>query len=395
MNIYKDAISLKPWLVSLRRDIHSHPEMDFNLERTASLVEKELSDMGLSSKRIAGTGVISYIKGKKPGPAVLLRADMDALPIEETPGRSYGSTVSGVMHACGHDCHTACLLGVAKLLSERIDEMAGTALLVFQPAEETSGGAKPMLDEGILGDGDFVAALALHADPTIETGYIGINPGKARAASDMFNIRIKGSGCHGAEPHRGVDAIAIACQTVIALQQIVSRRTDPTDSSVLTVGKFNAGTGRNVVAEEAVLEGILRTTDVNTRKRLYHELREIAIKLPKTMGARADMEFTRGYPALVNDPAICHIVSDCAEKILGDKAVINLDRPSMGVDDFAYFSEIMPSCYFMLGTGNETDGIKAPLHNSAFDIDERALPVGSAILAKSVLKILNLAAPLP
>ncbi len=393
MDTMVQAREMGEWLTAIRREIHMCPGLDFDLEQTLSTVERELLSMGVHGRRFAGSGIGAYIHGTGEGPIVLIRADMDGLPIQEETGQPYASTLPGKMHACGHDGHTACLLGATRLLLSRRNDFPGRVLLVFQPAEETSGGAKPMIDDGLLEDGTPMAALALHVNPSLPVGTIGVNPGKAMAASDMFDVTIRGEGCHGAEPHRGVDALSIACQTVTALQQIVSRRTDPTESAVITVGTIHGGRGRNVVASEIRMEGIIRTVDRDLRDRLREEVRTMATDIPKAMGGTGEVNFVRGYPPLINDRRVCSVVSTCARELLGDGAVVPVDRPSMGVDDFAYFAEVSPSCYFTLGVANKGKGIAAPLHSAFFDIDEAALPIGSAILAKAAISLLREGVP--
>lgn len=388
MDIMVRAREIGQWLTEIRREIHRSPGLDFDLEQTASTVERELNSMGIPHGRFAGTGVGGWIEGSTPGPSVVIRADMDGLPIQEETGLSFSSVFPGRMHACGHDGHTACLLGAARLLASNRD-FPGKVILAFQPAEETSGGAKPMIDDGLLRGENVLAALALHVNPSFPTGTVGINPGKAMAASDMFDLVIRGEGCHGAEPHRGLDALAIACQTVVALQQIVSRRTDPVESAVLTVGTIHGGRGRNVVASEVRMEGIIRTVDRDLRVRLKEEVRSIAEGIPKSMGGRGEITYAQSYPSLINDPRVSKIVASCAVDMLGDKGVIPVDRPSMGVDDFAYFAELFPSCYFTLGIEDKSKGRAAPLHSPYFDLDEGALPIGAAILASSAVRLLR------
>lgn len=392
MDTMVQAREMGEWLTEVRREIHRSPGLDFDLEQTASTVERELDRMGIPHSRFARTGVGAWIEGSRPGPSVVIRADMDALAIQEETGLSFSSEYPGRMHACGHDGHTACALGAAKLLSSRRD-FAGKVILAFQPAEETSGGAKPMINDGLLKGEVVLAALGLHVNPSLPTGTVGINPGRAMAASDMFDLVIRGEGCHGAEPHRGVDALAIACQTVIALQQIVSRRTDPVDSAVLTVGTIHGGRGRNVVASEIRMEGIIRTVDRELRERLRGEVKTVAEEVPRAMGAYSEISFVQGYPPLINDPRVCDVVSSCAKEILGERGVVPVDRPSMGVDDFAYFAELFPSCYFTLGIEDRTKGRAAPLHSAYFDLDEGALPIGAALLAKSALRLISDGSP--
>ncbi len=389
MDILKEALELEPWIVNIRRKIHRRPELDFDLDETVALVENELTAMNIPHRRCAGSGIAAWIDGSRSGPIVLLRADMDGLPIHEETAHPYSSEIPGRMHGCGHDGHIACLLGAARMLARRQENFNGRALLAFQPAEETTGGAQPMIDDDLWGERAPSAALALHVNPDLPAGTIGINRGTAMAASDTFDLTIRGIGCHGAEPHKGIDTIAVACQTVTALQHIVSRRTDPTDSAVVTVGSFHGGTGRNVVAEEVRLEGIIRSVGGELRERIKEQVRTTATAIPKALGASADIQFVRSYPTLENNPQVCAVVEGCAREILGTRNVVPVERPSMGVDDFAYFAQVIPSCYFTLGIRNEAQGITAPLHSPRFDLDESALPLGASILAKAALRLIS------
>jgi len=359
-------------LVALRRRLNACPELGFDLDETAAIVEERLAALGIASRRVAGTGISALLPGAGRG-AVLLRADMDALPID-----------GGAKHACGHDVHTACLLGAAELL--RGKELPCDVLLVFQPAEETSGGALPMIEDGLLDGLDARAAFALHCDPTLPAGRVGVHRGIVRAASDMFDCAIRGRGAHGAEPHRGDDVIAIACRTVDALMQLVGRTVDPTEPAVLSIGSFHAGDARNVLPELAEFSGILRTLDDDTRTSLRAKIRRTVMNIPDVLGATGEVVFTEGYPSLVNDEALADLAAEVASELLGEGGVVRLKRPSMGVDDFAHFSRLMPGCYFMLGTGHGDGREEAPLHSPRFDPDERALAAGAAILARLAVR---------
>lgn len=355
-------------LVALRRMLHACPEVGFDLVKTAAIVEERLAELGIPSRRVTGTGVTALLPGAGDG-AVLLRADMDALPMD-----------GGARHACGHDVHTACLLGAAELL--RGMELPCDVLLVFQPAEETSGGALPMIEEGLLDGLDARAAFALHCDPSLPAGRVGVHRGVVRAASDMFDCAIRGRGAHGAEPHMGDDVVAIACRTVDALMQLVGRTVDPTEPAVLSIGSFHAGDARNVLPELAEFSGILRTLDDDTRTSLRAKIRRTVMNIPDVLGATGEVVFTEGYPSLVNDEVLADLAAEVASELLGEGGVVRLKRPSMGVDDFAHFSRRMPGCYFMLGTGHGDGREEAPLHSPRFDPDERALAVGATILAR-------------
>ena len=383
------ALEKKEYLIALRRRIHENPELDFNCENTARLVEKELDDLDIRHFRVAGTGVVGVLQGGNGGKTVAFRADMDALPVYEATKAVYASKVEGRMHACGHDVHTASLLGTASLLAAMREKFSGTVKFFFQPAEETNGGALPMIEEKIMEAPKVDAVFSLHCDPGLEAGTIGIGYGKFRAASDMFHIVIHGSGSHGAEPHRGIDAVAVGSEMVGALQHIVSRRTSPFDPVVVTVGSFHAGTAGNIIADRAEMRGIIRTMDPDTRLFVRALLRRVAQNVPDALGAIGEISFTEGYPSLVNDEDMTDLVAACGRELLGDDRVHVMKEPNMGVDDFAYFLQKAPGSYFLLGTGNTEKGLVHPLHSPFFDVDEACLPVGSALMAAVALRFLE------
>jgi amidohydrolase len=380
------AKEMESELIALRRRLHACPELDFNVEETVSIVEERLSALGIPNRRVAGTGLAALLKGKGSEGAVLLRADMDALPLSEESCAPWRSKHEGAMHACGHDVHTACLLGAAELLLGIAKDLVHDVLFVFQPAEETSGGALPMLSEGLLEGSDVRSAFALHCDPSLPAGRIGVHGGAFRAASDMFDCSVRGRGSHGAEPHRGDDVIAIACRTVDALHQLVGRTVDPAEPAVISIGSFHAGTARNILPERAEFSGILRTLDPETRVALKAKIRRTVMNIPDVLGAVGEVRFTEGYPALVNDPRLASLVCEAAADMLGPESVVRLTKPSMGVDDFSYFSQRAPGCYFMLGTGHGDGRDEAPLHSPRFDPDERAVTVGAAMFAELAVR---------
>ena len=373
--------------VRLRRRIHEHPELDFDLPHTAGIVEAELSALGIPSRRCAQTGVIGVLHGSGTGRTVGLRADMDALPVREESGCSFASKIPGVMHACGHDIHVAGALGAARLLARRRDAFRGSVVFLFQPAEETSGGALPMIRDGALDSPRVEAFFAFHCSPDLAAGTIGVAPGRFRAASDMLDFRITGKGCHGAEPQRGTDAILAAAHVVCSLQHAVSRMTDPNDSAVLTVGEICGGTARNIVADCVTMKGILRTLSSATRARLLSEVGKIACGVASAFGAECAITHVPGYPCLVNDAALTELVATCATSVIGDENVQVIREPSMGVDDFACFLERVPGSYFLLGTASTAGA--APLHSPRFDPDERSIPVAAAVCAATCLGYLG------
>ncbi|NLK19375.1 MAG: amidohydrolase [Synergistaceae bacterium] len=374
-------------IIALRRRLHAIPGLGFDLDETVKIVEEYLGGLGIAGRTFGRSGIGAVIEGRGPGRTVLLRADMDGLPIEEETGHPWKSEKPGVMHACGHDVHTACLLGAAKKLSASRGDFAGRVLLVFQPAEETTGGALPMIEDGLFEMASPDGAFALHCDPSIRSGAVGVHRGPARAAADMFDCVIKGRGAHGAEPHRGDDVIAIACRTVSALHELVGRVVPPAEPAVLSVGTLSAGTARNVLPDRAEFSGIFRTVTEETRLSLRAKIRRTVMNIPDVLGAVGEIQFTEGYPALANDPEMADLVMAAAERILGEGSVTVLTAPSMGVDDFSWFLRSAPGCYFFLGTGRGTDD--APLHSPRFDPDEGCLEAGVSVLAEAALAFLG------
>ena len=376
-------------IIRIRRKIHSRPELDFDLGETADTIETVLTSLGLSSERFAGTGVVSLLVGNGSRRTVAIRADMDALPIHEENLLSYKSEIEGKMHACGHDAHIAIALGAAMILSCFQKDLRGNVKFIFQPAEETSGGALPMIKEGVLKGPAVENIFSLHVMPELERGKVGVRSGKMRAASDMFDITVKGISCHGAEPERGIDPIIIASKIVDILQTLISRSVSPLDSAVITVGQIQGGMARNIVAQSVTLSGVIRTVDPSTRRNLLSAVRQVVDSICTSMGGEGKVLFTEGYPCLNNDPEMTDIVERASLEIMGRKSVQHLERPSMGVDDFAYFLERIPGCYFMLGVGDPEGQVNYPLHNPFFQIDERALAPASALLARICLLCLE------
>lgn len=377
-----EAKKLKENIVNLRRTIHMNPELGLEEHATAQLVENTLNNMGIETKRIAGTGVVGILKGKQAGKTVALRADMDALPITDRKRVEYASKIQGKMHACGHDAHTAGLLGAAMLLEKHREYFAGQVKFLFQPAEETTGGALPMIKDGAMEYPKVDGVFGLHCNPDLEVGQIGITYGKAYAASDMFDVEIKGKSCHGAAPHNGIDAIAVGAQIVSSLQTIVARNVNPLDAAVITVGSFRGGYQRNVIADNVKLSGIIRTLDPQTRENVKNLFMKVVQGIGQAFGAEVDINMIPSYPALINDDKMVDIAYNAAKSLMRDTNVVILKQPTMGVEDFAYFLKEAPGAFLQLGVRNEAKGITYPLHSDLFDIDEDALPFGAAILSK-------------
>ncbi|WP_300342153.1 M20 family metallopeptidase [Fusobacterium sp.] len=369
-----DSIN-KDWLIETRRDLHKIPELDFQLPRTIAYVTHILDELGIKYRVGVGkSGIVADIEGQDKGKTIALRADMDALPILECSSKGYKSTIDGQMHACGHDVHTAILLGVGKALSENREVLPCNVRLIFQPAEETSGGALPMIEDGCLEGVD--AIYGLHVDPTIECGVVGIKYGAYCASSTDVKIEIEGKSCHGAYPSQGVDAIVTACSIITSLQSIISRNIDSRDSAVLSLGKINGGDKENIVAQRVVTSGTLRTLSNDVKVRAKERIKEMVENSAKAYGAVGKVSYADGYSALVNHDEYVDIVKANAKELLGEKGVYEKKLANMGVEDFAYYVEKVPGAFFNLGVGNISKGIVAPLHNDKFDIDEDSLELG-------------------
>ncbi len=381
------ADALSDRLVEWRRDLHRHPELGFEEHRTASFVASTLGDLGLKVKTgIAGTGVVGILRAPRPGErAILLRADMDALPIQEVAGREYGSTIEGRMHACGHDGHTAMLLGAATLLVEQQRQLRRDVVFCFQPAEEGGGGASRMIAEGVLDLADVGSAYALHLWSPLAAGSVAVRSGPTMAAQDEFRARIVGRGGHGALPHTALDPIVAAAQAIVAMQSIVSRSIDPIEAAVVTVGSLHAGDAPNVIPHEALLAGTLRAFDGGVRRQLRGRVAEVLEGTARAAGCSVEFELIEGYPAVVNAVEAVEQVRQAASALFGVENVIE-SAPMAAAEDFSYFLEQRPGAFIFLGAGNESRGISAPHHSPEFDIDESALPLGTALLARLALQ---------
>ncbi|CAA9579117.1 MAG: N-acetyl-L,L-diaminopimelate deacetylase [uncultured Thermomicrobiales bacterium] len=385
------AWEIGPQVVADRRYLHQHPELGFQEENTARFVAEKLRSFGIETRTgVAKTGVVGLLRGDRPGKTVLLRADMDALPIEELNDVPYKSGTPGVMHACGHDSHTAMLLGVARLLAERKDEIKGTVKFVFQPSEEVPpGGAKPMIEEGVLEDPRVDAAFGVHIGQDLPVGTIGVCAGPTNAASDGFIATIKGVGGHAARPHGCVDPIVVAAQCIGALQTLVSREVNPLRQAVITVGSLHAGTVSNIIPEEAIMKATVRTFDEEVRQNLAERIPALITGIAAAMRAEAEVQYRFGYPALVNDPAMTDLVRAVAREVVGPDKVVERE-PGMGGEDMSYFLQRVPGCFFRIGSRNYERGLIHGHHHPRFDIDdEGALPVGVAAVAAVALRFLN------
>ncbi|MBW3671400.1 MAG: amidohydrolase [Acidobacteria bacterium] len=394
--IEKEVEAMFDRCVEIRRDLHRHPELSNREERTSRVIAEHLESLGIPVERgIARHGVVAVIEGGRPGPTVAVRADIDALPIEETIDVPYRSENPGVKHACGHDVHTTVGMTVAELLWRHRSELPGKVIVFFQPAEEgpppgEKGGAPLMIEDGFLSRHQPEAMFALHTMPTLEVGHVSFAPGPQMASSDTFAIEITGRQSHGAQPHLGIDAIVIGSQIVMALQSIDSRRIDPLEPVVVTIGTFHAGTRFNIVSDSAKLEGTLRTLSPAVRSESRRLIREISEKTAKTFEGDATVTFQddAANPVLVNDEDLTRFSEKSLKETLGSDRV-HIDPPRMIAEDFAHFSEALPSFYYFLGVRNEQKGITANLHTPGFDVDERSLAIGARTMTALVMDYLT------
>lgn len=390
--IRNDIDEILPGVVADRRHFHENPELAFEEVKTAAYVADRLQQLGVEDIKtgVGKTGVTGLIRGSKgDGKVIMLRADMDALPIEEENDVDYKSTVSGKMHACGHDAHTAMLLGVSRILMDHRDDFKGTVKVLFQPAEEVPpGGAQAMIKDGALEDPKVDAAIGLHVAADMPAGQIGVNSGPGSAGSDRFRAVIQGKGGHAARPQNAIDPVVIASQIVLALQTLVARETDPMDSAVVSTTAVIAGEAFNVIPDTAELRGTVRTIDPETRERMARRVKEIITGVAETMGASVDFTYIHGYPSLQNDEGMTDIVRAAALDVAGEDQVIATEL-GLGGEDFSYFSLEVPSNFFRCGTRNEDRDIVYGHHHPRFDVEEEGFVNGMATMATAAINYLN------
>lgn len=368
--------------VENRRHLHRNPELSFEEYNTSAFVKAELDKLGIPHQAMANTGVVGLITGDLASDKVIaLRADMDALPITEVEGRSYGSQNIGVMHACGHDVHTSSLLGVARILNELKPHFGGQIKLIFQPGEERlPGGASLMIKEGVLINPSPEAIFGQHVMPFIEAGKVGFRSGQYMASCDELFMTVRGKGGHGAQPHQNIDPIAITAQIISALQQVVSRYADPRIPTVLSWGKIIGNGATNIIPDEVYLEGTFRTFNEEWRAKAHEKMVKIAVGIAESMDATCEFEVRKGYPYLVNEPATTALAREAAVDYLGEENVVELDLwPA--AEDFSYYSQVANACFYRLGTGNKAKGIQSAVHTPTFDIDEDALELSIGLMA--------------
>ncbi|MBP2071163.1 M20 metallopeptidase family protein [Thermoanaerobacterium butyriciformans] len=385
--ILKEARLIQDEIIELRRKIHREPELGFEETKTSELIKKYLEKLGIETKIMAKTGVVGTIKGNGEK-TIAIRADIDALPIQEENDVPYSSLVPGKMHACGHDVHTAIALGAAKLLSQRKDKLMGNVKFIFQPAEETTGGAKPMLEAGAFENPKVDAIIGLHVDPDLQVGQIGYTYGKAYASSDMFDINVIGKSSHGAEPHKSIDPIVISANIINMIQTVVSRESNPLEPLVITIGSIEGGYARNIIAGKVHMSGIIRMLNEENRDMIVAKVENIAKKTAELMGGKVEFTRIEGYPCLINDSRMINILRLSALGIVGEENIKNV-LPTLGVEDFAYYLKKVPGCFYKLGCGNKELGIDKPIHSNMFDVDENCIAYGIAVHVSTVLNFLK------
>lgn len=370
-------------IVDIRHHLHANPELSFQEFETSKYVKIALENIGISKiEHIANTGLVALIEGKNPSvKTIALRADMDALPIKELNNVAYKSKNDGIMHACGHDVHTSCLLGAAQILYNLRNEFEGTIKLIFQPGEEKlPGGASIMIDEGVLKNPDATKIIGQHVMPLIPVGKVGFKSGLYMASTDELYVKVIGKGGHGAMPQLNIDPVVIAAQIIISLQQIVSRMSSPIIPSVLSFGKVIANGATNVIPNEVTMEGTFRTLDEKWRLEAHDKMVKMATMIAESMGGKCEFEVRKGYPFLYNDEILTDKAKQHAIEFLGPENVVDLDI-WMAAEDFAYYSQVIPACFYRLGTRNEAKGIVSSVHTPTFNIDENALEIGSGLMA--------------
>ncbi len=389
MNIKKKADTMKDELTEIRRKIHANPELGFKEYDTSKLIKEELEKAGVTMEDIdSETGILAVIEGEKEGgdTVTALRADMDALPIKEMTGLDYASKKEGIMHGCGHDGHTTMLLGAAKLLNQMKDQFSGTVKLIFQPAEETIGGAKTMVEAGVLENPKVDNIIGLHAWPDLEVGQVGVWPGPYMASADKFTVKVIGSGGHGAYPHKSKDALLAAAQAVVQFQNIVSRQVSALEKTVVSVCMINGGEAFNVMPEEVTFCGTVRCHSNEVRDGMEEKMDQIMKGISLSFGVKYELNYEYGVPPVINDPEVIDTVSQAADKVLGEGHVVKLDKPVMGAEDFSEYIAVVDKAAFMrLGITNPGDE-PLTLHNDHFNFNDEAIPVGVSLFVQYVME---------
>ena len=391
MEINEKIQAITEEMIAIRRELHQYPELGTEELETQKRISALLTKWGIEHKPCADTGIVGIIRGGKPGNVVGIRADIDALPLQEDRSRDYCSKNDGVMHACGHDVHTTILLGIAKLCKEMGEELPGTVKLFFQPAEETVGGGDRMVQEGCCQNPDVDYTIGLHVQPYMDVGTVEMRYGQLNASCDTVKIKVNGKAGHGAYPERGVDAIVAAAGFVSGLQTFVSRNISPLNNAVLTIGTINGGTKSNIVADEVYMTGTLRTLDPETRVFARDRIIALSKGIAEGYGCTADVEVEWGYAALINTDEVVDVMKARAEEMLGKEHVLMKQFPSLGGEDFSYFIDGSKKggAFYHLGCGNTAKGITAALHNQQFDVDEDCIPLGIQLQMTFLMDLLQ------
>lgn len=391
-NIIDEVKKIAEDIINWRRELHRIPEVGLNLPKTTKFIMTELDKMNIEYNTLVdGNAIVGLIKGSGEGKTIGLRADTDALPVKEETGLEFAS-INGCMHACGHDGHTAILLGVAKILNENKDKFKGNVKLLFQPGEEYPGGAKPMIEEGALENPKVDAVMGLHLGNLgkgIPTGKIGISYGAMMAAVDVMYIKVKGKGSHGAYPHLSIDPIVTASEIVLALQTIISREVDPVEPAVVSVTRIGGGFNHNIIPDSVEIQGTIRTVKEETRQRISRRIEEIVKGITMAHGASYEIDYEYCYPALINSEEFTKEFVESAKKIISEDDVIEMKAPVMGAEDMSFFLQKVPGTFFYLSNMGKTDGEFYPHHNPKFDIDEKELWKGVALVIQGTIDWLN------
>jgi len=385
MSIRELAKKYEKQVIAWRREFHENPELSWQEQRTAGRVSEALKGMHIEVKRMAKTGVVGILKGNKPGKTVALRADMDALPVKEANDIPYKSKLEGLMHACGHDGHTAMLLGAARILSLMKEEIKGTVKFIFQPAEEMGQGAFKMIEEGAIKGVDAILGIHLWAD--LQSGKVSLESGPRMASTDRFKIRIKGKGGHGSMPHQGVDAIVAASAVVMNLQTMVSREIDPVEAAVISIGKFNGGDRYNIISEEVQMEGTTRCFSSKVREKFPDMMKRIISETAKSYRAEGELNYILGHPAVINDTRISQVAYQATAKHFKEEMITKFEKVTGG-EDFSFYLQEIPGVMAFIGARNESKGIIYPHHHKNFNIDEDALIVGTTLYSQFALDYL-------
>ena len=380
-----EILALQSELVAWRRQLHQKPELGFKEQQTAEFIVQKLQAWGIEHQAgIAQTGIVALIEGDRPGPVLAIRADMDALPIQEQNEVAYKSQHDGIMHACGHDGHVTIALGTAYYLSSHRADFAGTVKIIFQPAEEGPGGAKPMIEAGVLKNPEVDAIIGLHLWNNLPLGTVGVRSGALMAAVESWRCTLRGRGGHGAMPHQTIDSIVLAAQVVNGLQTIVARNVNPIDSAVITVGKLHAGTANNVIADSAQMAGTVRYFNPDYAHFFERRIEQLIQGICQSHGATYELEYWRLYPPVINDPAIADLVRSVAETVVETPTGVVPECQTMGGEDMSFFLQEVPGCYFFLGSANPEKNLAYPHHHPRFDFDETALSLGVEIFVRCV-----------